>query len=260
MKKSKTLINLIVLFSILISGSLVYSQEKDDQLKAKLEDPSKEGFVYITWRNGDITIRGRNTDEVEVEIMGRQKRPDRDIRGMRRVYDGDSVELEQDGNRINIDCQSQLKQVDADIFVPENAKLIIENSLNGDVRIEDFKGEIEIKTLNGDIEVRDAAGPVDIYSTNGDIVINYAEINFDREITLRTLNNAIDLTLPSDAKATIYMKTNDAIYVDEEFSLDRSSRRSGRYSRSTKEYSLNGGGVEMNLSSLNGNIYIRKGR
>ncbi|MFC1492685.1 hypothetical protein ACFL6O_01895 [candidate division KSB1 bacterium] len=259
MNKSKVLINLIVLFGIMISASFGFSQVRDEQLTAKFEDTAGEKIVYITWRNGDISIKARNTNEVEVDIQGRQRRPDRDISGLRRVYDGDSVELEQEGNRINIDCQSQLKQVDADIYVPEGATLIIQNSLNGDVRVEDVKGEIEVKTLNGDIEVRDAESAVDLYSTNGDIVINFSAFSFSNEVILRTLNSAIDLTLPADAKATLFMKTNDEIYADEEFTLERSGGR-GRYSRSTKEYNLNGGGVEISLSSLNGNIYIRKGR
>jgi hypothetical protein len=259
MNKLKIFINSFIVLSVVFSSCIVYSQVRGDRLTTKFEDTSKEGVIYITWRNGDISIRGRKTDEVEVDILGRQRRPDRDIRGLKRVYDGDSVELESSGSRINVECQSQFKEVDADIYVPENATLIIQNTLNGDVKVEDFKGEIEVKTLNGDIEVRNAEAPVDLYSTNGDIIINYSVLTFTREVVLRTLNSAIDLTLPQDAKATLNMKTNDAIYVDEEFQLERRGR-SGRYSRSTKEFDLNGGGVEINLSSLNGNIYVRKGR
>ncbi len=257
--KRTGIIYLSILLSIFCSAGFAYSQIRDDGLRAKFEDPSKEGTIYINWRNGDISIKGSNKDEVEVDIHGRQRRPDRDIRGMRRVYDGDSVELETEGNRINIECHSRLKEVDADIYVPEGATLIIENSLNGDVKIDNVKGRIEVKTLNGDIEVREAGAPVDLYSTNGDIIIDFVTFTFSDEVILRTLNSAIDLTLPAESKATLYMKTNDEIYIDNDFTLERSSGR-GRYSRSSREYQLNGGGVEISLSSMNGNIYIRKGR
>jgi hypothetical protein len=80
------------------------------------------------------------------------------------------------------------------------------------------------------------------------------------------------VTLPADAKARLKMKSDRGdVYTDFDVKLDPSSNaptvqednrgRGGRYRvriDRTLTGTINGGGPEMQFTSYNGNIYIRK--
>ncbi len=86
-----------------------------------------------------------------------------------------------------------------------------------------------------------------------------------------TLNGAIDVTLPAETRATVRMKTNNGeVYSD--FEVELASRVGGNASTSTGSGdqpririgdtivgTINGGGQELQFTTLNGNIYIRRG-
>jgi DUF4097 and DUF4098 domain-containing protein YvlB len=92
-------------------------------------------------------------------------------------------------------------------------------------------------------------------------------------MSFSSLNGDIDVTLPGDVKARVKLKSdNGEIYSDFEVKLDASARQpvvedhrseQGRYKirfdRATYG-TINGGGPEVQLTTFNGNIYIRKAK
>jgi DUF4097 and DUF4098 domain-containing protein YvlB len=92
-------------------------------------------------------------------------------------------------------------------------------------------------------------------------------------MSFSSLNGDIDVTLPGDVKARVKLKTdNGAVYSDFEVAVDASSRqpvvqenRSGkgkyRVQFDRAMYALiNGGGPEIQFTTFNGNIYLRKAK
>jgi DUF4097 and DUF4098 domain-containing protein YvlB len=90
-------------------------------------------------------------------------------------------------------------------------------------------------------------------------------------MSFSTLNGDIDVTLPADVKANVRMKTdNGAIYSDFDVTLNHTSsaapEQSGRQSNGSYHIrfnraitgTINGGGPELQFTSFNGQIYIRK--
>jgi DUF4097 and DUF4098 domain-containing protein YvlB len=86
------------------------------------------------------------------------------------------------------------------------------------------------------------------------------------------LNGDIDVTFPSEVKATISMKSdNGAIFSDFDIKLEQTTRRveeggkgkGGKYRIRLEKAmigTINGGGPEIQFSTFNGDVIIRKGK
>ena len=101
-------------------------------------------------------------------------------------------------------------------------------------------------------------------------MVTFTSVTPDTPMSFSTLNGEIDVTLPTNINATIKMKTdNGEIYSDFEIELQaaggqeivdesRGDRNRIRIDK-TITGNINGGGPEFQLTTFNGNIYIRKG-
>ncbi len=257
-------INIQIIAVLLISLSAFAQQQDEDLLTATFEDQSKPGKVEIRWSNGDVTVKSYDGKEVKVELMRNKRRSRRNYSkysDMRKIYDGDAVEIEKNGNVISIECHTLYRHVDAEIFIPENSELYFVNGLNGAVEIEDINTEIEVETLNGDIYLKNISGSVTAYSTNGEIVASMKQLKKDDTLILTTLNDDIDLELPVEINASLSMTTRDEIYTDFDVTpVTKGTERWRSRSRNRLEYSINGGGIDIQLKSMHGDIYVRKNK
>lgn len=145
-------------------------------------------------------------------------------------------------------------------------------SVNGTViEVSDVRGEIEAENNNGPIRVTNISGTAVLNSLNGEIVATFDDIAGDSPMAFSTLNGAIDITLPAETRATVRMKTNNGdVYSD--FEIELASRVGDNVSTSggsggqlririddTIIGTINGGGQEFQFTTLNGNIYLRRG-
>ena len=109
-------------------------------------------------------------------------------------------------------------------------------------------------------------------SSDGEIKVVFSKITPGKPMSLSAMDGDIDITLPPDAKASLKMKTDDGqIYTDFDVQLtpsqekkEEDERREGGSYRVTYEKVtlglINGGGTEIQLTSYDGNIYIRKAK
>jgi len=98
--------------------------------------------------------------------------------------------------------------------------------------------ELQLETINGDITIKGLNGPMDI----------------------RTINGEIDLYLDSNHKADLSMSTiNGTMYtnLDLEFISNKNNICKIGGNVDTK---LNGGGVDIELETINGTIYLRNSK
>ena len=95
----------------------------------------------------------------------------------------------------------------------------------------------------------------------------------EKSMSFSTLNGDIDVTLPKNIKANVKLKSdNGEIYSDFDMKMAKSSRevieennrdRDGKYRvkiDNTILASINGGGPEIQFTSFQGDIIIRKGK
>ncbi len=262
MKKTNYMLILLLGLACLAASMNANAQVNDESIMtASFSNPSQKGHVKITWRNGDVLIREYSGTEVKVEFLNKKRKSREDVeraRGLKRIFGGDAVEVSEANNVITISSHSTMRNVDAEISIPRNADVNFENSLNGDVTVDGFSGEIEVQTLNGEITLKDMSGPVSAYSINGAIAAIFKTVYEDSPMSFSTVNSDIDIEMPSTVKASLKMSTNDEIYTD--FDVQKSVDTRERRSRSRKTYyEINGGGIIIEITTIHGSIYIRKG-
>jgi hypothetical protein len=193
------------------------------------------------------------------------------IAGMKRLSGSTSgLEVEEEGNVVQISTQSWKAATDLVIQVPVASSLEIQSSMDGAVVVEGVNGEIDINNINGPVTLRSVSGNTLVHTVNGDIDVVLARVAADKPLSFSTMNGDIDVTLPGDVKANLKMKTEQGeVYSDFDIDMTRQPARSeasekteqGKY-RITFDKSLhgviNGGGQEMGFNTFSGDIYIRK--
>ena len=146
--------------------------------------------------------------------------------------------------------------------------------IEGDVHINDFSGTVEVNTVKGSIDAENIRGEVFASSVEGDIRVVFNKLKKDRALYFSTVNGDIDLTFPEDTKANIMAKTMEGnVYSgfdgdvvlgketeDDTATPDAQNNFSKIFQSNYVTTRINGGGQDMYLNTINGNVYIRKGK
>jgi DUF4097 and DUF4098 domain-containing protein YvlB len=132
------------------------------------------------------------------------------------------------------------------------------------VVVEDFSGEFEMEGLNDGVVMKNATGPVYLDLINGDIEIDFQSVNQKSPMSIKTINGEIDITFPSSSKSNLELYSlHGDIYTDLDIEIEKSEDEDSKGLRfmggsSEVKGMLNGGGVKMEISTINGNLYLRK--
>jgi hypothetical protein len=287
----KTIIHLIIL--LLLAGTLPLIAQNDtkEQLTVPLSDPNKPGALEVGLVNGSIQILGYNGKEVLIEAVAGSEEGSMKIKekiktkgnsstasddspagsaGMRRLTPNNGFELsaEERNNRLKIESSSFTRPINLTIKVPQKFSLKVSTVNNGTISIENVNGELEIDNVNGPIELTNVGGSAVANTINGAIKATFANVNATAPMAFSTLNGRIDVTFPASAKANFKLKSDRGdIYSDFDMDIDRSqpqatrSSQSGMYRVAVENWvngKINGGGPEIMMKSMQGNIYVRK--
>lgn len=235
------------------------------QIRAQFSDPSRPGTVRVEMVTGGITVTGNSGKEVVIESQGGTPRPPRDApSGMRRIGGGSSgVEVRESNNVMRIESDGPGHQ-NLTIQVPNRTSVIAKTVNNGTVLIENVDGEIEVQNVNGAIKLLGVSGSVIANTVNGPIETTLLRAAPDKPMSFTTLNGAINLTLPADIKATLKMRAdNGDMFTDFDINVrdERTNVQTGRgkwKSQTMTVGTINGGGPEIMLQTMNGKIYVKK--
>jgi len=173
---------------------------------------------------------------------------------------GVGLSIKQDGNTITLSgAHNEANNADYVLSLPKNLKLKLDyNSWQaGDVTIVGMAGEIEAKTQVGDLKLKDVTGPIVAHSLSSDLEVSFSTLSSGSPTSLTSTSGDIDITMPENSKGTFKMSTmSGGVYTafDFDFGDQKLSQIGGQ--RATGD--LNGGGVEVVLRSISGDIYIRK--
>ena len=108
--------------------------------------------------------------------------------------------------------------IDFEVFLPGNAK-------------------IELETISGDIEI----------------------IGFSSAMNINTISGFIDISISQETKADIKMETiTGEFYSNLDLEMEVEGTWKHHFIGGELEATLNGGGGEINLETISGNIYLRK--
>lgn len=277
--KSITAMCLILVY--IMSPAFSHNEPKEtvDRLVVKFSDPSKPGLIEAALINGGITVTGYDGKEVIVEARTRSKKisrksTDESTKGMKRIpITTTGLTVEEEHNKIEISVESWKRTIDLDIRSPFNTSLKLNCVNAGDITVKNLKGEIDVNNTNGKVTLVNISGAVVAHALNRKLMATFKKVDPKKPMSFSTLNGDIDVIFPANLRADVKLKSdNGDIYSDFDIRLEENPRRvieentrdkGGKYRIRIERIiygSINGGGPEIQFTSFNGDIFIRKGK
>ena len=257
----------------LITACAAWAQEPPpERVTVPFSDPSRPKTVKVSLINGSITVNGYNGNQVVIEAQGEARRHREAPEGMHRIDTGIGLQAEESDNVVTIGAGPN-HNGSLTLQVPVNTSLKLTSVNGGKIAVDGISGDIEVNATNGAVTVTHTSGSVIAEALNGRVTVVLDKVTPGKPMSFSSLNGNIDVTLPADVKANVKMKSNNGeIFTDFDVHIEPSSRqpvvegasgRGGRYRvrlDRTISGTINGGGPEMQFTTLNGNIYIRKAK
>jgi hypothetical protein len=249
-------------------GTEYASQTKPLVYKNKLGN-AKGNQVVLIMHNSDVKVIGHNSDEVVIET-NRHEAPPARAAGLKPLYNqaedntGMGLSVTRDKNTLTITKASR-QDGSYTIRVPKNASVRYEetNWTGGDLSIADLDGEIELKLNNGNATLTNITGPLVANTTSSDMVVKFSSLNQSKPSAISSVAGTVDIHLPASTKANFKLKSvTGEIYSDFDMNIARDSKSNlPRVSGGNNiQGRTNGGGVEMNLYTISGDMFIRKSK
>ncbi|MBN1782110.1 DUF4097 family beta strand repeat protein [bacterium] len=272
---------ILALAAVLVMPLFLQAQEDDtDRLSVPFSEPDKPGIVQIGLINGSITVTGYEGKVVEIESRVRMKKlkekgeTSKKTNGMFHIPSvSTELQVEEENNIMEIDIASHKLTMDVTVNVPVNTSLKLSTINNGDIQVSNVKGNLEANNINGDIRLNQISGSVVANTHNGDLIVTFASVDPEKAMSFSTFNHDVDVTFPADLKASVKLKTEQGdIYSDFEIVKTENQPRiiqekapetHGKYKvRIERAFygTIHGGGPEMQFTSYNGDILIRKAK
>ena len=259
---------------VLVAFAGLYAQDSQ-RITVPFSDASRPRKVRVHIISGGITVSGYDGKDVIVEPGSRIEprrhgRPPENVDGLRRIGNPNAgINIEEQNNLVNISGPMN-GGANLTIQVPFQTSLELKTLNGGDIRVEHVTGEIDVNDLNGAITLTNVSGSVLAHSLNGKVVATLDNVTPDKPMSFSTMNGNIDVTLPSNVKANVKMKSdNGDVYSDFDIKLEAnhspvvedSRGKGGKYKVKLEKAmsgTINGGGPEVQFITFNGNIMIRK--
>ena len=161
--------------------------------------------------------------------------------------------------------------VNVTIKVPQSeATLKLSTINNGDITVSNVSGELEVSNTNGPIHLNNISGSAVANTVNGEITVTFKSIDAKAAMAFSTLNGNLDVTFPATFKANVKLKSDmGEMFTDFDIDADKTQPKSNRtnqngmYRINVENWvygKINGGGPELMMKNMSGNIYIRKAK
>lgn len=217
-----------------------------------------------------LNIQGHDSDEVVILIDDYTNNEDRKkglkIIGANGLSDNSSIGLHVDNKGLGAIitqivnsgfCGSSNEYT---VKVPSNCNIVIDqNAWEGDdLEIQNITGELEISTNYNNIHLINVTGPMAVKSVYGSIDAEFTELSSQGSISLYSVYEHIDITIPQNSKAHFNLKTQFGnIYSDLDFDVDKEKSKNSGWTGSKIIGSINGGGSDIILNASYSNIFLR---
>lgn len=225
------------------------------------------GRVILKNFSGELPVEGYKGNEIIISsASGKAETPER-AKGLKPIYSsgtdnsGIGVSVEKEGSNVNITCLLPFtRNANYSIKIPENISVEIESGCENSnhISITNMNNEIVIKNCH-DIDLKNITGPVVLSSISGNINVDFGSFSANKPSSINSVSGDIDVTIPQKAEAQIELSTiNGSFYSD--FEVKQAEKNLKRIGGSQMSFDLNGGGFKFDITTVTGNIYLRKGK
>lgn len=215
-----------------------------------------------------VTVIGHAGAGVEIELEGEYSGLPERAEGLKLISalgltdnTGIGLSATTDGDVTNVTAVSNKNRHRYIVKVPRGVSVNYEYSSHdgGDLILKNLPNEVEASLLHNGVVIENCTGPMAISSVHGSIDAVFNDIAQENAISLYSVHDHVDVSVPANAKANFKLNTAwgemftdlDLDYGDEEDGMKKVSRKKvvGKF---------NGGGVDFNITSTHNNIYLRK--
>lgn len=240
-------------------GQRVVIQAQDETERFEQTYPiAANGRVKVSNVNGSIVIEAWDRNEVKLEYAkvadSKERLAQVDVKIESR---GDyfSAEANYDNwqrDKSNDNSRTSRLDIEFRLMVPRGAVLNEIETVNGSVTAANFANFTKISTVNGSVTATNLRGTAKLSTVNGEVAASFDRLDTDSKINLDTVNGRVNLTLPSDANATIRADSLNG-NITNDFGLPV---RKGKYVGRDLYGKLGSGDIQIKLDSVNGTLAI----
>jgi hypothetical protein len=276
--KIATAFLLVMVFS---TRTIAQQAEIKEQLVIPLSEPGKPYKLDVGLISGSIKIVSYEGKDLVIDAVAdteKKKEKDRErgdgkesSAGMKRIAAGNGLDIsaEEKNNRVTVHSNTWKGPVNLTIKVPQaEATLKLSTINNGEITVTNVSGELEVSNTNGPVHLNNISGSVVANSVNGSIVVTFKSIDAKAAMAFSTLNGNVDVSFPATFKANVKLKSDRGdMFTDFDIDADKTQPKANRTSQGGMYRvnienwvygKINGGGPELMMKNMNGNIYIRK--
>ncbi|MBA4183725.1 MAG: DUF4097 family beta strand repeat protein, partial [Acidobacteria bacterium] len=267
------------LYTIIFAG-LIFSSESnlpevsnnftDSNIQAIVQQDETEKFtqtyplnangkVSVSNVNGSIAVETWDRNEVKLEYVktadSRERLSEVQIRIEAR-QDSFSVETDFEQWKRNDGKWKKNNRFDIQyrLIVPRNAILDEIETVNGSVSITGAGNVTKASAVNGEVRATNLRGTANLSTVNGTVEADFEALQAVSKISLETVNGTVNLTIPSDANATVKADTLNG-NITNDFGLPV---RKGEYVGRDLYGKIGSGDVQIRLNSVNGALSVKR--
>jgi hypothetical protein len=256
----------IAVSSLLIMAAAPAGAQRQSEQNAFTWSGRVPSGHWIRVRNltGEINVTSSNSDRVEVTATKQWRRSDPEsVRIEVRKFgpnDEDVVICAIWSDRTSCDengyeshnVRNNDVSVSFRVMVPRGVKVGV-SSVNGAVSVEGATSEVEASTVNGEVEATSSGGPVNASTVNGSVTARMGRFDNDEDLNFSTVNGTIVAEFTGDLDADVELST-----VNGRFQTDYPVTINGRLDPRHLRARLGRGGRRIRLSTVNGNVELRR--
>lgn len=138
------------------------------------------------------------------------------------------------------------------VRVPRGVK-VAAHGVNGEVRVDGVASEVDASSVNGSVFVATAGGPVSANTVNGSVRASMGRFDLRSDLRFSSVNGTVIAEFAEDIDADVELST-----VNGRFLTDFPVTISGRIDPRRLRAQIGKGGSRIRLSTVNGNVELRK--
>ncbi|HXM39453.1 MAG TPA: DUF4097 family beta strand repeat-containing protein [Gemmatimonadales bacterium] len=156
---------------------------------------------------------------------------------------GDAWHSSTDNNDVTVDFEVQ---------VPAGVEFNGQ-TVNGEMSAEGLKGDVRASSVNGSVRVT-TTGLAEASTVNGSVYVEMGRANWENELEFSTVNGGITLVMPAKLDTDVRASS-----VNGDINSDYPLTITGRFGPRRVRGTIGAGGRTLNLSTVNGEIRLKKG-
>jgi len=224
-------------------------------------------WINVRNVNGTVEVQPGTGDKVEVTATRHTRRGDPDyVRFEVKKYGpgdqdvlicalwGENADCDEDSYRSRNNRRDRENEiwVEFHVRVPKGVK-VGAHSVNGEVRVEDVAAEVDAESVNGSVMVSTMGGPVNARTVNGGVRASMGRFDLNSDLRFSSVNGSVIAEFANEINAEVDLSTVNGRFLTD-FPVTISGRIDPRRLRAT----LGKGGSRIRLSTVNGNVELRK--